>query len=184
VTAFALQQQDEEALQESLQLIVDLADLVPTFLRPSVVVVFQGMMELARSELDSGLRHLALEAILVLCERTPSMMRKVPNFVEEVIPTILKMMATIEDNNEWNLGEKHDTQDEDKEMGEESIDRLSLFMRGETIAPFLFRIVPQLLNSANWKERYAAVMAISTVGEGCVKFLTPRLAEVPQCAHE
>lgn len=178
VTAFALQQQDEEALQEALQLMVDLADLVPTFLRPAIVVVFQGMMQLVRSDLDSGLRHLALEAILVLCERKPSMMRKVPNFVQEVIPTILKMMSTIEDNDEWNLGEKHDIQDEDKEMGEESIDRLALFMRGETIAPVLFSIVPQLLNSAQWRERYAGVMAISTVGEGCVKFLKPRLGEV------
>lgn len=41
-------------------------------------------------------------------------------------------------------------------------------------------MIPQLLSSENWKHRRAALMAISTIGEGCIQVLTPHLDKVMQ----
>ncbi len=64
------------------------------------------------------------------------------------------------------------------DVGDESIDRLALALGGKTIAPVLFELLPALLSNPDWKHRHTGLMAISLVGEGCERFLTPYLGEV------
>lgn len=65
------------------------------------------------------------------------------------------------------------------DYGAEYLNRLALALGGRTIVPQLFPIATKLLeNKEDWRHRYCASMAISIVGEGCVKTLRPHLSDV------
>ena len=68
-----------------------------------------------------------------------------------------------------------DFDEEESELGGESLDRTALSIRGQVLVPILFSIIPTLLSAEDWKQRRAALMAISIVGEGCIQVLTPNL---------
>lgn len=69
--------------------------------------------------------------------------------------------------------------DEESDLGMESLDRTALAIRGVVLVPILFSMmIPTLLKSEDWRQRRAALMAISTVGEGCIQVLTPNLDNV------
>lgn len=46
-------------------------------------------------------RQLGVEFLVTLAEGKPGMVRKFPKYVESVIPVILNMMLSIEDDAEW-----------------------------------------------------------------------------------
>ena len=48
--------------------------------------------------------------IHIVSEQMIGMLRKLPNFIEQILPIVIKMMADIEDDNEWN--EHNDEDDE------------------------------------------------------------------------
>ena len=52
-------------------------------------------------------------------------------------------------------------------MGEEALDRISIALGGKTMVPVLFSKIQEMFKSADWKQRHAALMAISQSGEGC-----------------
>ena len=60
------------------------------------------------------------------------------------------------------------------------MDRIALSVRGNILVPILFTMIQTMIVSENWKERHASLMAISVVGEGCIKVLTPLLDKVMQ----
>jgi hypothetical protein len=49
----------------------------------------------------TGTRQSALELLLTLCEASPSMMKKVPNFAVTLVPLCLMTMAELEDDESW-----------------------------------------------------------------------------------
>ena len=75
----------------------------------------------------SATRQLGVEFLVTLAESKPGMTRKHKNFVEVLIPIILNMMLDLEDNEDWNNGDDEtDVDITNSDVGEESLDRLSL----------------------------------------------------------
>jgi hypothetical protein len=66
-------------------------------------------------------------------------------------------------------------------VGSEYLDRLAIAVGGKTLIPALFEHVPKMIAGQDWKQRYSALIALSVVGEGCAKFLTPHLVQVLTC---
>eukprot|EP01103_Thecamoeba_quadrilineata_P011595 TRINITY_DN279_c0_g1_i1.p1 TRINITY_DN279_c0_g1~~TRINITY_DN279_c0_g1_i1.p1 ORF type:complete len:1093 (+),score=229.45 TRINITY_DN279_c0_g1_i1:45-3323(+) len=162
-----------------LELLVELMGSVTVFFRPYIEQYFAAMMSIINTEqFEEEVRNTALEFLISLAEIKPALARKIPNFTASVTPSLLKMMMTLTENPDWNQGEKADITDDQRDIGEESLDRLSIALGGNTLAPILFNTLPQLLSNEDWRQRYAALMAISVVGEGCVKYLTPYLDKV------
>lgn len=54
-------------------------------------------------------------------------------------------------------------------MAESALDRLACGLGGKTVLPQIIKILPVMLSHSDWKQRYAALMAISAVGEGNVE---------------
>jgi hypothetical protein len=107
------------------------------------------------------------------------MVRKVPKFVETIVPIILQMMLELEDDDNWNAGQDEDEVDiTNPDIGEEALDRLALALGGKSLVPVLFAIIPSLFSNTDWKHRHTALMSISIVGEGCSKYLLPNLTEI------
>lgn len=173
--------QQDEAL-DALQILVELADVEPTFLRPHLTTVVNAMLTIANTkQLQDGIRQLGLEFLVTLAEQRAGMVRKVPNFVQNLVPVVLNFMLDIEEDPEWGT---HDDDDDDEvdannhSVGSECLDRLALSLGGKTLIPILFGMIPKLLQSTEWTQRFTGLTSISLVGEGCHRFLVPHLDNV------
>ena len=62
--------------------------------------------------------------------------------------------------------------------GESALDRLACNLGGKTMLPHILTNVPPMLQSENWKFRHAALMAISSCGEGCHKQMLQMLPDI------
>lgn len=60
------------------------------------------------------------------------------------------------------------------------MDRLARYLGGKSVLPVSFQFIPQMLQSEQWQQRHAALMAISAIGEGCVKIMEPELGNIIQ----
>lgn len=89
-----------------------------------------------------------------------------------IILQLLDMMTEQDDDREeWATSDETLEEDSDSNpaMAESSLDRLACALGGKTVLPIVIQQVQVLLGSAEWEKRYAGLMAVSAVGEGCSK---------------
>jgi importin-5 len=63
-------------------------------------------------------------------------------------------------------------------VGEQAMDRLARKLGAKTIIPPSFTYIPSLISSTDWRERHASLMAISSIAEGCEKYMTGELGQI------
>ena len=174
--AATLQANDEDSARFAIEYLTEIADFNMSFLRPNVLNVIELMLLIAKSEqLDESIRHLGVEMMITIVESKPGMTRKIPNFLQELFSLLLNWGTHVEENPHWNEGVSGDVEDIDAAVTEESLDRLSMALGGETICPLLFSAVPAFLGSQDWRHRHAGIMAISVSAEGAIKYLSNHL---------
>lgn len=71
-----------------------------------------------------------------------------------------------------------DENDTNSDVAEQAMDRIARSLGGKYVLPMTFELIPLMLNSQDWKERHAALMTISAIGEGCVKVMIDELDKV------
>ncbi|XP_060518606.1 importin-5 [Cylas formicarius] len=179
VIAENIQQQEDDTL---LKVLIDLAENTPKFLRPQLLGIYDICISLFNetSALDSW-RTLALEVMVTLAEVAPAMVRKhAARYMEQLVPLILQFMADLEEEEGW--AESDELLDEDNDcnnvVAEAALDRLACGLGGKVILPLVTANIPQMLASPDWKQRHAALMAISAIGEGCLKQMEPMLPQI------
>jgi len=173
--ADALTASEEEQCRDALEVFVEIAESQPTFLKKHVQGCVTGMINIASNlELEDSTRHLALEFLLTVAEQTPTVARKLTGFCAAVVPVALQMMLDVEGDTAEELQEWEEEDDDDEktditnyDVGEEALDRISIALGGKTMVPVLFSKIQEMFKSADWKQRHAALMAISQSGEGC-----------------
>lgn len=157
--------------QTLLKLLIELAENCPKFLRPQLDFIFDMCIKIfASQDMDDSWRHLALEVMVTFAENAAPMVRKhADKYIEALIPLVLQMMTDIEDEPEWSVSDE--VADEDNSdnncIAESALDRLACGLGGKAVLPRIIKTIPSMLNHAEWSHRYAALMAISAVGEGC-----------------
>ncbi|XP_065207829.1 importin-5 [Planococcus citri] len=179
VLAENLQNWDDDSIIKSF---IDLCESSPKFLRPHIGGVIELCLKVFSNEdIDDEVRHLALEVIVTLSEVGSAMMKKeAQNYVGPLVQSILKMMADLEEDQEWSCSDE--IVDEDNEnnnvVAESSIDRLACGLGGKIVLPHIISNIPAMLSNSDWRFRHAALMAISAVGEGCHKQMEPLLPQI------
>lgn len=181
----ALNSGNEATAQEALELLIELANNEPRFLRRQLVDVVGAMLQIAEADsLEEGTRHLAVEFVITLAEareRAPGMMRKLPQFIGRLFAVLMKMLLDIEDEHAWHGAE---TEDEDAgetsnySVGQECLDRLSIALGGNTIVPVASELLPQYLSASDWQKRHAALITLAQIAEGCAKVMITNLEQV------
>ncbi|KAI7872213.1 armadillo-type protein [Spinellus fusiger] len=174
---------NDATLVEGLIVLIELADSAPRLFRAVLPNLLTVMVGIAKDKsFDDRTRQTAMELLLTLAEAAPGLVRKVPNFASEIMPVAMEMTTDIEDDEEWYTTEDlaEDDNEENYVMGESTMDRMSRTLGGKLIVPIVFQYIPQMLQSSEWRQRRAALMAISSVGEGCVKVLKPELGNIIQ----
>jgi hypothetical protein len=58
------------------------------------------------------------------------------------------------------------------------MDRLAIKLGGQTILPPTFNWLPRMMTSSAWRDRHAALMAISAISEGCHELMIGELDKV------
>lgn len=71
-----------------------------------------------------------------------------------------------------------DESDQNHVAGEQTMDRLANKLGGQTILAPTFNWLPRMMTSMAWRDRHAALMAISAISEGCRDLMIGELSQV------
>lgn len=172
---------DEDGLVDGLTALIDAAEDLPKLFRAVLDNVTTFATELGRNaSLESRTRQTAMELLVTLAESAPGMCRKNGQFAQTVVPVCMQLMSSVEDDAEWHTTDTLDDGDNDADyiFGEQSLDRLAIALGGKQVLPVAFKYIQQMLASESWEQRHAALMAISSIGEGCQNIMRGELQQI------
>ncbi|CCD26825.1 importin PSE1 NDAI_0I02570 [Naumovozyma dairenensis CBS 421] len=174
----------DDALASVLESLIELVELAPKLFKDmfNEIIQFSDMV-IKNTDLETQARTTALELLTVFSENAPQMCKSNPNYGQYIIMNTLLMMTEVsqddEDAVEWR--EADDTDDEEEvtyDQARQALDRVSLRLGGAYLAPPLFQYIQQMLSSSQWRERYAALMALSSAAEGCEDVLKSEIPKI------
>lgn len=179
------QAQESEDLTRALMSLIELAEAAPKMFRSlfSNLVAFS-ISVIQDKELTDQARQNALELMATFADYAPAMVKKDPTFTNDMITQCLSLMTDIgiddDDAAEWNASDDMDPEESDLNhvAGEQCMDRLANKLGGQVILAPTFSWLPRMMNSDAWRDRHAALMAISAISEGCRDLMVGELNQV------
>ncbi|KAH7327822.1 armadillo-type protein [Stachybotrys elegans] len=176
---------DSDELSKALIALIDLAESAPKMFKQ----LFQNLVQFSVSviqdkELDNICRQNALELMATFADYAPSMCRKDASYTNDMITQCLSLMTDLgeddDDAAEWLSSEdlEQDESDQNHVAGEQTMDRLANKLGGQTILAPTFNWLPRMMTSMAWRDRHAALMAISAISEGCRDLMIGELSQV------
>ncbi len=177
--------QDSEDLTKALVSLIDLAEVAPKMFKP----LFRNLVAFSISvvqdkDLSDQARQNALELMATFADYAPAMCRKDESYTSDMITQCLSLMTDIgiddDDAQEWNASDDMDPEESDLNhvAGEQCMDRLANKLGGGTILAPTFSWLPRMMTSNSWRDRHAALMAISAISEGCRDLMVGELDKV------
>lgn len=161
--------------EEGLEIVGDIVEQQPKFLKKSWGQLNELMVNIIKIPgLDETVKRMATETLLSFAERYPAFYRQNKDRLNGLIEMIFLHMIQIENTvpEEWkNPPEGYNEDSEEKgdfettQFGMDAIDRLIAAVGEQELLPLLSMTVEKMLASADWRYKYAAVMALSQVGE-------------------
>jgi len=164
-----------------LKSFVELAERIPKFLRPGLDQLIEFALRIiGNTNFADNWRQLVLELVVTICESAPAMIRKKDKYIAPLVVQMLHMMTDLEDEENWSQEDEVEDVDSDENCvaAEAALDRLACALGGKIVLPHIVEAVPQMLQSEEWKHRYAGLMAISATGEGCRKAMESGLSGI------
>lgn len=176
---------DEDQLSRALLALIELAEVAPKMFKPLFhnLVTFS-ITVIQDKELDDLARQNALELMATFADNHPAMCKNEPSYTSEMVTQCLSLMTDVgaddDDAEEWNASEDLDVDESDMNhvAGEQCMDRLANRLGGQTLLPPTFNWLPQMMGSTSWRDRHAALMAISAISEGCRELMVGELDKV------
>ncbi|KAJ5075985.1 arm repeat superfamily protein [Anaeramoeba ignava] len=164
---------------ECIQEFIEISEILPIYFDNYLENVVDTMLIISDSnEIDEKIRQISLECLVILSQKLKRVMKKIPNFLEKIIPIGLRLMTQIEDDPNWQSSITTQTEVTSSDIGESVIDRLSLCFHGDLIVPIAFPLISELLDSGDWKYIYAGLLGITSIGEGSKERILEDLGSV------
>jgi hypothetical protein len=164
-----------------LQDLIDLAEYSPDFVKFNAPLFLNAMLQICQHEpFDEGVRQLALEAILQFTRSKPPIVRKLgAAFLQPLLHLVMHFIVSVpeETMEEWNDDEEGNQYEnmEFFDLGLEAIDRLAMALKGRTMLPILFPLFHTMLDSEDWRQRQAVMLALGYLAEGTAKVMKQNL---------
>ncbi|EIT73173.1 armadillo-type protein [Aspergillus flavus] len=176
---------ESDELSAGFLALIELAEISPKMFKS----VFNNLVKfsisvIADKDLSDQVRQNALELMATFADYSPNMCKKDPEFAQEMVTQCLSLMTDIgiddDDASEWNASEDLDLEESDLNhvAGEQCMDRLANKLGGQVVLPATFSWVPRMMSSSAWRDRHAALMAISAISEGCRDLMVGELDQV------
>lgn len=176
---------DSENLTKALMALIELAEEAPMMFKNMFHTLVQfSMTVIGDKELGDMTRQNALELMGTFADYASALCKKDPSYASEMVTQCLSLMTDVgqddENAEEWNASEDLDVEESDLNhvAGEQCMDRLANKLGGSVILPPTFNWLPRMISSANWRDRHAALMAISAISEGCRGLMEGELDKV------
>lgn len=173
-----------DALAAVFESLIELVELAPKLFRTMFDQIIQfTSMVIKNKSLETSARTIALELLTVFSECAPQMCKSNPNYAQSLIMDTLLMMTevSIDDDQalEWQRSDdvEEDNEEAAYDNARQALDRVALKLNGKYLAPPLFQYLQQMVGSSEWRERFGALMALSSAAEGCCDVL---IGEVPK----
>ncbi len=183
-------QADEFRAQEGLRSMVDIAATNSAMYKPMLDTIIAGMLTVCKAtDMEASTRALALELLTQMCASAPGMMRKHGRGITDILSTALSFLRELEDDSDgtvWlaqpldSLEQTYDCelQEELQTQGEATIVRVCSRIGGATVATAIIGAVMQLLQSQQWSDRRAGLLALHMATDGCKAQLGSNLADL------
>ncbi|XP_059278722.1 uncharacterized protein LOC132032929 isoform X1 [Lycium ferocissimum] len=175
----------DDAAQKMLNIFIELAENDPRFFRRQLVDVVHDMFEIAEAKSSAEeTKHLAVEFLLTLVEakkKAPGMMKKLRSFTNDCFTMILNMLLDIEDEPSWysmDTKNSHAGETENYSFGRKCLDRFSIALGGQTIAPIAMEQLGAYFVAPEWEKRHAALRALFQIAEGSSKVMIKYLEHI------
>ena len=176
---------DSDNLSKAFLSLIELAEAAPKMFKNlfNTLVKFS-VSVIQDKELENQSRQNALELMCTFAEYAPSMCKKDPTLVDDMVTQCLSLMTEIgqddDDAAEWNAAEDLDADESDQNhvAAEQAMDRLANKLGGQALLPVTFTWLPRMMHSSSWRDRHAALMAISAISEGCRDLMVGELDKV------
>lgn len=176
---------DADNLSKAFVSLIELAEVAPKMFKG----LFNSLVKFSISviqekEMGDQTRQNALELMATFADYAPAMCKKDPNFTADMVTQCLSLMTDIgaddDDAAEWNSQEDPDMEESDLNhvAGEQCMDRLANKLGGPVMLPATFTWLPRMIHSSSWRDRHAALMAISAISEGCRDLMIGELDKV------
>lgn len=176
---------DSENLTKALMALIELAEEAPMMFKQMFHTLVQfSMTVISDKELDDMTRQNALELMGTFADYASTLCKKDPSYASDMVTQCLSLMTDVgqddENAEEWNASEDLEQEESDLNhvAGEQCMDRLANKLGGSIILPPTFNWLPRMISSANWRDRHAALMAISAISEGCRGLMEGELDKV------
>lgn len=176
---------DSDNLTKALMALIELAEEAPMMFKQMFHTLVQfSMTVISDKELDDMTRQNALELMGTFADYASTLCKKDPSFASDMVTQCLSLMTDVgqddENAEEWNASEDLDVEESDLNhvAAEQCMDRLANKLGGSIILPPTFNWLPRMISSANWRDRHAALMAISAISEGCRGLMEGELDKV------
>eukprot|EP01006_Ploeotia_vitrea_P050864 TRINITY_DN67507_c7_g5_i1.p1 TRINITY_DN67507_c7_g5~~TRINITY_DN67507_c7_g5_i1.p1 ORF type:complete len:1090 (-),score=172.10 TRINITY_DN67507_c7_g5_i1:1283-4510(-) len=175
----AISSGDNESAVRGLEAFISVASVSPQFFKKYMKDVLAPFLQLAPQEnSDERLRRGALEFCLTCAETNKRIVKKTQGFLQALVPLSLRMMASIEEDSDWNTtSPEEDDEELDFEIGQTALDRLAIALGGKSVFPVILPMLQQALGADSWQQRVVGLIALGAIAEGCCDEL---LAENPQ----
>lgn len=176
---------DDSLLIEAFVALIELAEVAPKMFKPlfNNLVTFS-ISVIQDKELSDTTRQNALELMATFADQSPQMCRKDASYTTQMVTQCLSLMTDVgiddDDAAEWNASEDLDVDESDMNhvAGEQCMDRLANKLGGQALLPPTFNWLPRMVASTAWRDRHAALMAISAISEGCRDLMIGELDKV------
>ncbi|KAJ5294758.1 hypothetical protein PENANT_c014G03055 [Penicillium antarcticum] len=176
---------ESEELSSALLALIELAEISPKMFKS----MFNNLVKfsisvIADKELSDQVRQNALELMATFADYAPNMCKKEAEFAQEMVTQCLSLMTDVgaddDDAEEWNASEDLEPEESDLNhiAGEQCMDRLANKLGGQAILQPAFSWIPRMMSSTAWRDRHAALMAISAISEGCRDLMVGELDQV------
>jgi len=179
----ALNAQNDEIAEKAISALADVAGAKSKFLKSMFGPISQALMQIGnQKQLEAKVRALAVGCVITMAETGKGKVRD-PAFVKGAIELTFSLLVEVEDNDDWlqeAASEELEDIDDPYYLGLAAALSFSSSVGGKVFLPAFCQFLPQLTASQDWKQRHAALMAISQIGESCAKQLKTELAGVLQ----
>lgn len=176
---------DSDNLSQALMALIELAEEAPLMFK----TLFHNLVQFSVSvisdkDLDNQARQNALELMGTFADYNSAMCKKDPSYTADMVTQCLSLMTDVgmddDDASEWNAAEDLDAEESDLNhvAGEQAMDRLANKLGGQAVLPPTFNWLPRMMTSQAWRDRHAALMAISAISEGCRELMVGELDKV------
>lgn len=176
---------DQDNLSKAFVSLIELAEAAPKMFKAQFANLRQFSIAVIQDkEMDDQVRQNALELMATFAEFAPNMCKKDPSFASDMVTQCLSLMTDIgvddDDAAQWNAEDDLDAEESDLNhvAGEQCMDRLANKLGGEVLLPVTFTWLPRMIHSASWRDRHAALMAVSAISEGCRDLMLSELDKV------